>query len=261
MLRYREILPPPRLADAVECFWTMHSGEGTPVMHRVLPDGCADILFSFSEEKPTLHFVGPMSRFADVTVKPKEPFIGVRFRPGMWSPQIALPGGQAADQIVALEDLWGARARKLQEQIGESQREEGLALLANALLSTGKRSPVQQALGFLEHQHGCMPIKELARQAGLSVRQFRRLCIQETGLRPNLLARILRFRYASGRIHSARGDHAGLAADCGYADQSHFIAESRRFSGRTPAVSYRGVESGCRRHPPGQILGIDLSHQ
>jgi AraC-like DNA-binding protein len=57
-------------------------------------------------------------------------------------------------------------------------------------------------------------------------------------LSPKLLARILRFRYALSRVHGQLGEHAGLAADCGYFDQSHFIAEFQRFSGRTPANFY-----------------------
>jgi len=87
----------------------------------------------------------------------------------------------------------------------------------------------------MRSQNGVVSLDEVASQAGLSPRQFRRLCREQTGLSPKLLARILRFRYAISRVHDERGEHAGLAADCGYFDQSHFIADFQRFSGQTPA--------------------------
>lgn len=45
MAEYREIAPSPRLAQTIECFWTMNLADADP-LHRVVPDGCADILFS-----------------------------------------------------------------------------------------------------------------------------------------------------------------------------------------------------------------------
>ncbi|HEY6987374.1 MAG TPA: AraC family transcriptional regulator [Bryobacteraceae bacterium] len=94
---------------------------------------------------------------------------------------------------------------------------------------------MQQAIGLLERTGGRLPFDALASQCGLSVRQFRRRCVEESGLSPKLLARILRFRHAWQRAEAETGEQAGLAAECGYSDQSHMIAEFRRFSGRTPA--------------------------
>jgi hypothetical protein len=46
-LSYTEQLPPYDLAPWVACFWQIAGGiaDGTCVRHRVLPDGCTDILF------------------------------------------------------------------------------------------------------------------------------------------------------------------------------------------------------------------------
>src|SRR6185312_2886160 len=47
--KYREFASQTRLQNAIECFWT---GETPPfdAVQRVLPDGCADILFSRGAE-------------------------------------------------------------------------------------------------------------------------------------------------------------------------------------------------------------------
>jgi transcriptional regulator GlxA family with amidase domain len=132
--------------------------------------------------------------------------------------------------------LWGARARRLREALGNAASvHECAALLAEHVSECAPRSPVQKAIGFLEKQAGRVSLDDLARQAGMSARQFRRVCLRETGLSPKFLARVLRFRRALTRVPIEAGDHAGLAAECGYTDQSHFIAEFREFSGNTPA--------------------------
>lgn len=87
----------------------------------------------------------------------------------------------------------------------------------------------------MEQRHGYVSLDELARQTSVCMRQFRRLCVNETGLSPKLLARVLRFRHASKRANSEIGEHSRLAIECGYADQAHMIAEFRYFSGATPA--------------------------
>ena len=67
---------------------------------------------------------------------------------------------------------------------------------------------------------------------------MRREFLEQTGLGPKFLARVLRFRRALELSPRAEGDFAGLALDCGYYDQAHLIREFRENSpGRTPAYS------------------------
>jgi hypothetical protein len=62
-------------------------------------------------------------------------------------------------------------------------------------------------------------------------REFR----EHIGVSPKLYSELARFQ--SGLVYAGRRtsiDWAGAAIDMGYADQSHMIAEFRRFSGLTP---------------------------
>ncbi|SPF49679.1 Uncharacterized HTH-type transcriptional regulator in mcrB 3'region (fragment) [Candidatus Sulfopaludibacter sp. SbA4] len=86
-------------------------------------------------------------------------------------------------------------------------------------------------------RHGCVSIDEVADQCGLSARQFRRICLAQTGLAPKFLARVLRFRHALAQVHMHPCAFAHMALDCGYYDQAHFINEFRELSGRTPAAA------------------------
>ena len=234
---YGEIAAPTRIADAVECLWWQRTAEDSPVVHRVPPDGCTDILFSSGPAGATLQAVGAMTLWRDFVLPAKELLVGIRFRPGMSAARFGGPADRMTDRLVPLDQFWGAPARHLLERMGNAGSVgECASLLVASIGDTAPRSTLQKAVAFMEARAGRVSMDEIAREAGLSPRQFRRLCLAETGLSPKFLARVLRFRHALTRVRAEAGDHAGLAAECGYTDQSHFIAEFRQFCGHTPAA-------------------------
>jgi AraC-like DNA-binding protein len=241
MLHYREIAPPPHLAQTVECIWTMRQDTAAP-LHRVLPDGCADLLLTQSSSAATLSAVGPMTSYRDHALAAGERMVGVRFRPGRWSGVLAIPGERIVDAIVPLEELWGARARGLLERLANTaSAEECASAIGSALPRETVAGPVERAVAFLERAGGLVDVGDLAREAGMSERQFRRVCLAKTGLTPKFLARVLRFRTAAARVENSRA--VDLALDCGYYDQAHLIRDFREFAGRTPGQEARPHDS------------------
>lgn len=237
MPSYLEFAPAPRLTDSVECLWVMRHSEGQPVSHRVLPDGCADILFTAGNGKPALQVAGTMTQFQDFQLSPGQMHVGLRFHPGMWAAEIGVPASVITDRLISLEEFWGKRARTLLARLENASSPKAcITLLAESVSTNSPSTSLQRALAWMRSQKGVVALDEVTSRCGFSPRQFRRLCREQTGLSPKLLARILRFRYALSRVHEDRGEHAGLAADCGYFDQSHFIADFQRFSGQTPAA-------------------------
>src|SRR5262245_8435145 len=113
MLHYVETRPSPAFADRIECFWS--ASARAPIPHRVVPDGCADILLAVSDSRVTLEAVGPMSRFRDHQLRSGVEIFGARFRPGRW------PGEHIPDAILPLDDLWGRRARALADRLAHTQ--------------------------------------------------------------------------------------------------------------------------------------------
>ncbi len=236
MGEYREIRPSPRLSQAIECFWAIEHG-GQEALHRVVPDGCADILFTRSGGSVSLEAVGPMTAYRDFPIRDGERLIGVRFHPGMWTGPLGVPGDRVTDEIVALEDLWGSRARELLDRlVGTSSLEQWAGLFEAAAPAIEKPGRVQRAVAWMAECRGAVSVDEVANQAGFSARQFRRVCLEQTGLTPKFLARVVRFRHALARIHGHPGPSAEFALDCGYYDQAHCINEFRRLSGRTPSA-------------------------
>jgi len=112
-------------------------------------------------------------------------------------------------------------------------------LLANLPLPAAAPNPVQRAIESAAAAKGNVDPGCLAGSANLSPRSFRRRCLEESGLTPKRLCRVLRFRHAISRI-APQADAAELALDCGYYDQAHLIRDFREFAGRPPGTLKRG---------------------
>jgi AraC-like DNA-binding protein len=236
---YREIQPGARLRRYVECYWSQT--QAAPGDQQVLPDGCVDILFTQSGGEPIgLTAVGLMTLPINVSSPEAGSFFGVRFRPGMASSFI--PGAELlTDQIKPLDDLMGGAARGMSERLAESGSLEKMAEVMDQLLRPlDPPDAGQRVLCQLESPEVALgrSLDVAIAQSGLSVRHFRRLCLERAGVSPKYLSRILRFRKAAQKISGWNGlaqpSWADFAAASGYYDQAHFIREFQEFAGCTP---------------------------
>jgi AraC-like DNA-binding protein len=240
---YREITSSPRLAQYVECYWTIEGRPGKPE-HFVLPDGCVDILFSRRGDEPAaLTVVGLMTVPLRQPVEPAQSYFGARFRPAMAALFIR-EAGRLNEVIQPLDDIWGSAARVLFEQLADARTPEAMARILDRLLRPLEPPDAgQRALRQLPGSE--LRLDRLASDAGLSARQFRRLCLDRAGVSPKYLTRILRFRKAVERIQMLKGvaqpSWAQFAVACCYYDQAHFIREFQEFAGCTPGrfLQYR----------------------
>jgi transcriptional regulator GlxA family with amidase domain len=77
----------------------------------------------------------------------------------------------------------------------------------------------------------------------MSERQFRRRCLDESGLGPKQLSKVLRFRRACALGEG--GLPWGLVAvEAGYFDQAHLIRDFREFTGSTPVSVLSNTDEG-----------------
>ncbi|HEX8272340.1 MAG TPA: AraC family transcriptional regulator [Longimicrobiaceae bacterium] len=255
-LHYREHAPPPELAGRVECVWTLRSRGRLPaaVLNRVLPDGCADVIFAPGE--PPLpgtgphhrlrgYAVGAMLRPSSVWIAGEVDLLGVRFRPGGAAAFLAVPLGEITDAVVPLADAWGRDAAELEARVLEAPAAERVRLVEAALrrrLGAG-RTPhpaVERASALIARSHGSIAVEALAAQAGTGRRQLERLFAEQVGLTPKAAARVARFRRLCGLLRARpEAGWSRLALECGYHDQAHMIREFRGFAGVTPGAYRR----------------------
>ncbi|MEO0408617.1 MAG: helix-turn-helix domain-containing protein [Cyanobacteria bacterium P01_A01_bin.135] len=156
---------------------------------------------------------------------------------------------ELAQQVTALEDVWGSRANSLVNQLGEMPSWEERFHLVEKFLATRftssnqtARQEIQWAWKQLEQRKGCIPIRNLAKSIGWSDRYFATCFKEQIGITPKAAARRLRFNHAQRLLSSPEPvPLSEIAATCGYSDQSHFTREFRAFSQCSPAV-YRKAQ-------------------
>ena len=234
---YQEFPPSPKFASHVECFW-MHRTDGPIRNFHVFPDGCSDIIF----EQPArdyggLAIVGTMTRAQAFDIPGRHLTFGVRFRPGMAARLLRVPGSVAVDQSIPLADAWKVAAvGDLLDQLADSRSpHDTIDRFEASLDDPVPLDPVEKSLAWLVECGGQVSMDTLADAASLSPRQFRRICLERTGLSPKHLARVLRFREAAKYASGKHPDWGDIAAASGYYDQAHLIDEFKELAGVSPA--------------------------
>ena len=195
---YREIAPPPDLADHVACVWTSVSRGGV-----IFPDGCVDIVW----RGDALVVAGPATGPVAPDVPVGEPVFGVRFRLGVGGRRArAARRGVRSTSSVPRRGPVGAgvrRARGGGRACARWSRSCASALVGAPLDAVARAA----ALGVA--RPGAR-VAELGAALGLSERQLRRRFADAVGYGPKTLARVLRFqrflrwRDARGALASSR---------------------------------------------------------
>ena len=239
--RYRELAPPPALAPYVACLWVQEIGDGDEVYDQpVLPDASIDLISGGGN----VVVAGPATRPFTASIAPGSLTVAIRFRPGAAPPVLGVTAAELRDQKVTVGELWGAAGETIAVRTTDADAwNKRLAVLVDGLVGrlddAGPADRVATGIAATLAEHPGQPAHRLADDAALSERQLRRRVEAAVGYSPRTLARILRFqrflRAARSSQHHRR-DLAGLAAEIGYADQSHLTRESSRLGGLGPAA-------------------------
>lgn len=270
--RYREFVPCLPLRDHVRCFFTFavpaESDEPRRPLRRQLlypasspsyttplfADSQMSICFSFgrgyhveglwdqARARNCGHIIGPMGAAHPAAHGGQVLQVGAYFRPVRARCFVGTPARELANRILPLSDCWRKSSMSLETSIAEARSDEQrvhlleLELLrrlrADSVVRAGVDLPALAA--FVQQRRGAVTIVELADSAGVSRQHLARIFQQEIGVSPKLFCRLARFRTALACAARQANAGARLAADLGYVDQSHMIAEFREFSGLTP---------------------------
>lgn len=239
---YRERAPVAALDRHVACVWRQRIGPGTaPLIHRIVPDGCIDIIWMDGR----LHVAGPDTGPVLAPLAPGSTVIGIRFRPGLAPTMLGLPATELTDDRVDLDLLWGRAAERLAERLGGAPGAEAAMRvlereLAERLADSAPPDPlIEGVVAELRAGPSAPVVAKLAANLGISERHLHRRCVSAFGYGPKTLDRVLRFQGFLAMARSAPWNEAGLgrlAAEAGYADQAHLTRECRALGGLPPRV-------------------------
>ena len=260
-MQYCEHHAPPSLDAFVECIWFLtdavdDAGGELGAAQPILPDGCVELIFHFQDRfhavgrrgvlhrQPASFVVGMLTTPLVVGAAGRVDTMAVRFRPGGAYPFLGLPLAELTDRFVDLDDLWGRdEAQRLWIALAAATDEATrVAVISRALIDRAaafQPDPLTaSAVGAIVTSAGCARIDALAARYGVTTRQLQRRFAERVGVGPKMLSRILRFQRTlllRASMDADRTEWVRIAADCGYADQSHLIHDYAAFAGATPA--------------------------
>jgi AraC-like DNA-binding protein len=244
---YYERAPQRALRDHVRCVWVNDLSESQNEWVRVVPDGCADIVWTGR----SLIVAGPDTQSILDRLPRGAVVVGVRFHPGAASSWLGLPLSEIVNSRVPLAEFWREEATRLFAKAAASGNAAEIAFALEAVL----RSKLPQVgladrqVAFLRRAAGdhCFPagvrLDRLAANIGMSERTLRRRCLDAFGYGFKTLDRVLRFqRFFRLATQPSIGGLAELATGAGYADQAHMTREVQRMSGASASEFIAQVE-------------------
>jgi AraC-like DNA-binding protein len=253
---FREWRPPLPLAAYVTCVWIQRvSMDSMPYVRRTAPNGSAELVCELGSE---LRVIGPQTGPRVEHLRPGTILVGVRLRPGAVPAVLGVPACELADVTVGLSEVWGGHTSVEVDELGERMADsrlprEVLAALEGAMYrrlgDAPDPDPIPTEVVRLFLTGGPSEVSALSSTLAISESQLRRRCEAAIGFGPKTLHRVLRFQafLALAKRYEVPSENvAELAADAGYADQSHLSRESVRLAGRPPGPLLRDWDKDCR---------------
>jgi AraC-like DNA-binding protein len=168
-------------------------------------------------------------------------------------------GAQLGGTVVSLDDLWGRDAARTEEQLRAAATWDDRFAVAEAALvrryEAGRAVDPEVAFAWqqMATSRGQVRVDELAAAAGWSRKRLWSRFRSQIGLTPKRAAQLVRFDHAAHRL--AAGHSIGrVAAESGYADQSHLHRDAVAFAGVTPtavaAAPWLAVDDVAWATPP-----------
>ncbi|MGW5359744.1 helix-turn-helix domain-containing protein [Actinopolymorpha pittospori] len=167
--------------------------------------------------------------------------VQVRLSPAIARAVLGVSPADLDGAVVSLDDLWGREAARIRERLGEVSSWEERFALTDALLARrhGAATAVDAEVAWAWHRilagRGLVRIDALAAELGWSRKRLWSRFRSQLGMQPKLAAKLVRFDHAVHRLVAGEGA-ARVAADGGYADQSHLHRDVVAFAGVTPGT-------------------------
>ena len=151
-----------------------------------------------------------------------------------------VPASEVTNHTYDSDAVLGKPMRELEERLGNCETFQQRGSVANQFFAERlKHAQAIDRIAFAANRilnsSGKLPSADLARQAGVGVRQFQREFYARFGVSPKLFSRIVRFQNAlDTKARSSTKSWTDVAHELGYYDQMHMVHEFREFTGESP---------------------------
>ncbi|MER5207800.1 helix-turn-helix domain-containing protein [Streptomyces sp. NPDC002825] len=167
--------------------------------------------------------------------------VQVRLSPVVAGAILGVSPAELDGAVVPLDALWGREVSGIRERLGEASSWQERFALTDALLARRHEAgrPVDPEVARAWHRivgsRGLTRVDGLAAEVGWSRKRLWSRFRSQLGLPPKNAVKLVRFDHAVHLLVAGEGV-ARVAADTGYADQSHLHRDVRAFTGATPVT-------------------------
>jgi len=215
---------------------------GTPYMVHRLDRGLV-------EQAHSIALIGAQTfRRVDLVMQARVDAFTIVFRPGGLFMLFCLPGEVVTNDHFEGEAALGRRLGELERRLGDVTSFGDRVRVANDYLCLNRSARdvvggMAKAAAEVLSRSGCVRVSDLARSAGIGIRQFERRFRYEIGISPKLYARIVRFESALRRKAAAPDTRwTEIAHALRYHDQMHMVHDFNRLSGDSPTTIGRQLD-------------------
>jgi AraC-like DNA-binding protein len=224
---------------------------------RFLPDGNVNIVFDLTDypkyiyDNETLKeiqacrnvwFSGIRNRYITIpSGRDSEMFI-INFHRGKAYPFVEMPLCELTDSVVDGDLVLTGEIMDVRQMILEAPSiPRKFYVVEKFLLRKFCKKLIinpfiEFAVNKLVKSPGQLSIEQISNKVGYSQKHLVKLFKDNVGLTPKGFLKIIRFQKAVEEIAASKEIRwAGIALDCGYYDQAHFINDFKLFSGLTPS--------------------------
>lgn len=243
--------PSPALAPFISQLWYVEAPELSHRRERVLPSTDTQLLVNLDEDRLSWWGGDSLSvghpgagalvggiydRPIAIDTAEQRRLVGAVVRAGAAPVVFGVNAEALAGAHVAADDLF-VHAR-LRERLLEAEEPERILSVLEAFLARRVAGRLDPAVMFARNalDRGAR-VRSVAEGLGWSTKRFRQRFAAQVGVPPKRYARIARLQRvvaAAAKVETVRW--AELAADAGYYDQAHLIAEFRALTGLTPSA-------------------------
>lgn len=242
--RYAERAPSGAISPWVLSFWSFQADAslGATAEYTVWPDGCTSVaLLRRPDAPPAVLCVGPRKEAMHPPVTAGQRVWGVRFRPDALEAAVGIDARSLRDHLGFAPPPVVERLGSILESLPEGDDADRIFAALDggmAALLAGASQPdarIREGVRLIVQAKGQIAMAEVARGAGLGLRQLQRRFPAATGLSLREFARIRRLREALAQHLDARPrGWSRIAADTGFVDHAHLTREFRALTGLPP---------------------------
>ncbi len=255
MLEYQEILPDEKLRPFIKYYFLIWSDVHVDFKGKKMPDGHIEVVFNLGDARwvsnigdkvqvdPPVELLGQLTGPLSLQLKGRTYLLGIKFYPHTARYFFNDSLNCFTNQISNLCDVAGTPVKRLYELLLNEPLLQGKIDLIETFLIAKlisaepdkKMQLISKALKDLQSDtHG--GIEQISRRHGVSSRYLQKIFLENTGISPKTHNLISRFQIGLKHLTEKETSLTATAYESGYADQSHFIRDFKKFAGKTPSA-------------------------